>query len=140
MKRDYIEERKKLFADNKADQEEPEPHEPDYKSKNGPFDYGIKRAVNILRENNIETCQSCEGGPGHAYPEPTVEFLGSYGEGFRALSICFDNGLPVSELKRVWSMNRGEPEGPIWQITFRQRMKPRDSDLVDKWIDIGGKK
>lgn len=41
----------------------------------GDFDFvdaGIRREVTILSQNGIETFESCEGGPGHAFPEPTA--------------------------------------------------------------------
>jgi hypothetical protein len=40
------------------------------------LDSGIRDAVLLLRENGIETIESCQGGNGHAYPEPTVRFAG----------------------------------------------------------------
>ena len=30
----------------------------------------------ILRENGVETVESCQGGAGHAFPEPTIKFSG----------------------------------------------------------------
>ena len=36
------------------------------------LDPKIRRIVQILRENGIETYESCEGGDDHAYTEPTV--------------------------------------------------------------------
>jgi hypothetical protein len=119
----YIKEIEVAHRTSKEHEEEPPPHPPDRYEGHG-YDHGIRRAVKILRENGIETCQSCEGGPGHAYPEPTVDFRGSYAAGFRAVSICLDNGLPIADLRRVWSVWTGEPEGPIWQLTFKRRMKP----------------
>jgi hypothetical protein len=88
-----------------------------------PLDAGIIEPVRILREAGIETFESCEGGEGHAYPEPTVRFHGQRAEGFRALSIAMDNGLRVSELRRVWPINDGEPTGPWWELTFREPTK-----------------
>jgi hypothetical protein len=60
-----------------------------------PLDPGIAHAVHVLREAAIETFESCEGGPGHAYPEPTVRFHGNTAEGFRALAAAFQADLPV---------------------------------------------
>ena len=40
------------------------------------LDRGIRDQVAALRECVVETFESCEGGPGHAYPEPTVRFYG----------------------------------------------------------------
>lgn len=86
------------------------------------LDRGVAKAVEILRAAGIETCQSCEGGKGHAYPEPTVDFRGTPEAGWRALSACIAHGLPVSELRRVWSFENNEPVGPLWAITFRERV------------------
>ena len=85
---------------------------------NPPLDKGIERAVIILSEAGIETYESCEGGPGHAYPEPTVRFHGEYCEGFRALAVALQNNLSVSGLRRVWSIIDGESVGPTWELTF----------------------
>lgn len=71
------------------------------------LDKGIARAVEVLREHGIETYQSCEGGEGHAYPEPTIEFYGRDGAGWQALSVCLTYGFPVSELRRTRPMLDG---------------------------------
>ena len=83
-----------------------------------PLDDGIKLIVTVLVEAGIETFESCEGGPGHAYPEPTVRFHGYLPEGPRALAAAMAAGLPVAALRRVWSMIDGEPTGPHWEMTF----------------------
>jgi len=82
------------------------------------LDKGIEKAVLILRENGIETIESCQGGNGHAFSEPTVRFCGGKGEGYRALSIALDHGLKVVELRRVWPVLDYEPTGPWWELTF----------------------
>src|ERR1700680_2107984 len=53
----------------------------------GQIDLGIRQAVKRLQEHGIETCESCEGGPGHAYPEPTVAFYGTPEAGWRAVAV-----------------------------------------------------
>jgi hypothetical protein len=89
----------------------------------GEIDVGIRQAVNLLQKHDIETCESCEGGPGHAYPEPTVAFYGTPEAGWRAIAVCLAYGLPVSSLRRVWDvLETNEPTGPHWEITFRRRM------------------
>jgi hypothetical protein len=67
-----------------------------------PLDPGISEAVTILRAAGVETFESCQGGQGHAYPEPTVRFHGERPEGFRALGVALQNGLRVAALRRVW--------------------------------------
>jgi hypothetical protein len=88
------------------------------------LDPGIAGAVKILMENGVETCQSCEGGPGHSYSEPTVDFVGGEGAGWKALGVCLDHGLPILELRRVWAVGAygRMPDGPVWQIVFREQI------------------
>lgn len=83
-----------------------------------PLDAGIQQYVEILVGAGIETYESCEGGPGHAYPEPTVRFHGDHTEGFRALAVALQHGLPVSSLRRTWTVQDLEPVGPTWEIVF----------------------
>jgi hypothetical protein len=94
----------------------------------GQIDPGIRRAVKVLQEGGVETFESCEGGSGHAFPEPTVRFYGTPAAGPHALSVCMDNGLPVMALRRVWYLENNEPTGPHWELTFRsspERGMPR---------------
>lgn len=84
-----------------------------------PLDAGIADAVVALRKQGIETFESCEGGPGHAFPEPTIRFHGPRSTGLRALATCEDVGLTAAELRRVWVVIDGEPTGPHWEITLR---------------------
>ncbi len=71
--------------------------------KNGPgedawlasLDPGIARYVGVLDEAGVETFESCEGGPGHGFLEPTVRFYGDNSKGFRALTV---NGRPAGDL------------------------------------------
>jgi len=92
-----------------------DPHKFEY---DPPLDHGIYNAVETLRRAGIETFESCEGGPDHAYPEPTVRFYGDQAEGFNALAAAMRGGLPVAELRRVWPLLDGEPTGPWWELTF----------------------
>ena len=63
-------------------------------------------------------CESCEGGPGHSFPQPTVRFCGQNDQGYRAVAIALAHGLRVDELRRCWSVINGELVGPQWEITF----------------------
>jgi hypothetical protein len=83
-----------------------------------PLDSGISREVNALRDAGVETFESCEGGPGHAYLEPTVRFYGNHAEGFRAFAAAITAQLKVLALRRVWPVIDGEPTGPWWEMTF----------------------
>lgn len=86
-----------------------------------PIDAGIAREVAILQKHGISTAESCEGGPGHSFPEPTIRFFGDRSVGFRALAVALQHGLPVRQLRRYWSIQHGEPTGPYWEITFSGR-------------------
>ncbi|MGI8519378.1 MAG: hypothetical protein ACR2MC_02000 [Actinomycetota bacterium] len=88
------------------------------------LDPGIAHIVDALRAHGVETFESCEGGAGHSYAEPTVAFHGVYAAGFHALSIALGLGLPVRDLRRVWEVVRGEPSGPVWQMTFMNQTSP----------------
>lgn len=83
-----------------------------------PLDPGIDREVQTLLDNHIDTFESCEGGPGHAYFEPTVRFHGDQFEGFKAFTIAMQNGLKPTKLSRIWMIIEGELVGPYWEMTF----------------------
>ena len=89
-----------------------------------PIDRGIADAVTALRCGAVETFESCEGGPGHVYPEPTVRFYGDLAEGPRAFAVAVKAGLPVLDLRRVWPVIEGELTGPWWELTFLPRPGP----------------
>jgi hypothetical protein len=85
------------------------------------LDPGIRRAVEILTEHGVETFESCAGGPGHSFPEPTIRFYGGPGAGWNAVSVCLTFGLRLSELRRVWDvLDSHDPTGPYWEVTFRE--------------------
>lgn len=86
-----------------------------------PLDRGIEGYVKELRQEGIETFESCDGSEGHTYAEPTVRFHGGRAEGFRALAVALQRGMPVDALRRTWPVNDGEPTGPWWELTFAQR-------------------
>lgn len=85
------------------------------------LDPGVRVYVEALREAGIETYESCEGGEGHTYSEPGVRFHGQRDEGFRALAVALQHGLPVRALHRCWHVEDGEPVGPHWELTFWRR-------------------
>lgn len=92
-----------------------DPHEP---GTGLPLDLGIRRYVLILRAEGIETYESCQGGEGHCYPEPTVRFSGTHSDGFRAFAVAMTYGLPVRALRRCYTVWNGFLEGPHWELTF----------------------
>lgn len=95
------------------------------------LDPGIVEAVRVLREAGVETTESCQGGKGHAFPEPTIRFCGDYSEGFRALAVAVRAQLRVSSLRRAWSMQNGEPTGPEWEMVFYSRTR------LEPWTPVG---
>ena len=88
----------------------------------GAIDAGIRQAVKCLQESGIHTFESCEGGPGHSYPEPTVAFHGTPETGWRAFAVCIVHKLPVQSLQRTWEFYEGELHGPYWELVFSKRM------------------
>lgn len=83
------------------------------------LDTGIQTAVEVLIRAGIETFESCEGGQGHSYAEPTVRFHGERPEGFKALSaVMYDGRLKAQSLRRIWPVIDGEPVGPYWELVF----------------------
>ena len=86
----------------------------------GGLDEGIKPYVKILLEYGIETFESCQGGEGHSFPNPTIRFHGPIQQGWRALAAAMERGLPVTDLRYCWCMNDGLPDGPFWEIVFKR--------------------
>lgn len=83
-----------------------------------PLDPGIAPMVEVLAAAGVETFESCQGGAGHSSPEPMVRFHGKREEGFRALAAALQAGLRVACLRRIWTVEDGEPTGPWWEMTF----------------------
>lgn len=69
-----------------------------------PLDLGIWRYVAALRSGGIETFESCQGGEGHAFLEPTVRFHGGIGAGFKAFGVAKELGLPVSSVRLYYTL------------------------------------
>jgi len=82
------------------------------------IDQGIRNAVEALISAGVETFESCEGGLGHAYPEPTIRFHGDRSEGFRAFAIAVRFQLGVTALRRIYCVIDDELVGPHWEICF----------------------
>jgi hypothetical protein len=97
------------------------PHAPAWlNGSNDGLDAGIQKAVERLQLEGIETFESCEGGTGHSYAEPTIRFHGTPEAGWRALGVCLAYGLPILFLRRIWAvLDANEPTGPYWEIVFR---------------------
>lgn len=94
------------------------------------LDAGIRVAVRVLHAAGFETCQSCQGGPGHAYDHPTVDLIatGDDANGFGALSALADYGLPVNEVALVWPIRNGTPYEKLWRVTFGASLESRSDE------------
>lgn len=90
-----------------------------------PLDKGIERLVRVLRYHGVQTLQSCEGGEGHAFIEPTVRFDGEDGEGFRVLGIALSYGFPVKCVRKVWDVDGREPTERFWEIILTRKLKSK---------------
>lgn len=75
------------------------------------LDAGIRFAVRVLHANGLDTCQSCQGGKGHAYLEPTVDMVShsSDADGMAALACLTSYGLPVTTVAILWNIDNGLP-------------------------------
>ena len=62
------------------------------------LDPGIREIVELFNAHGIETFQSCEGGKGHAFQDPTIQFYGDLPEGYYALSVAVRYGYNVRRL------------------------------------------
>ena len=102
----------------KVDQQELDQFEP---GADMPLDAGIREYVLALRSGGIETFESCEGGEGHAFTEPTIRFHGGVGEGFRAFAVAKECGLPVFKVRLSYTVNDGILTGPWWEMVFATR-------------------
>lgn len=87
------------------------------------LDPGIRRAVLVLRSAGIETFESCEGGAGHAYTEPTVRFHGGTWVGYRAFAVAMEHGLPVLAVRFAYSNYNGHLGPPCWEIVFDESVR-----------------
>lgn len=94
-----------------------------------PIDTGIRYAVLVLRRGGVETFESCEGGPGHASPDPMIRFYGDAWAGYRAFSVAMEHGLPVLELRRVHDVYDGQLNGPWWVLVFRPTVRSQTTTI-----------
>jgi len=71
------------------------------------MDPGIIRVVRIFTEHKIETCQSCQGGEGHAYTRPSVDL--TY-QPWEALGVASHYGIPVTRISHIWNVDPDSDE------------------------------
>lgn len=95
------------------------------------LDAGIRFAVRVLHAAGFDTGQSCQGGSGHSYKEPTIEVVAGADDaiGFGALCALRGYGLPVSEIALVWSISHSLPYEKNWRITFFKTMEGRANEI-----------
>ena len=82
------------------------------------LDPEIAEMVNKLRSWGAYTVQSCQGGPGHCRQYGFVQFHASVGQALRILGIVLDHKWLMMELRQVWDISDGHPDGPYWELTF----------------------
>lgn len=94
------------------------------------LDDGIRFAVRVLHAKGFDTCQSCQGGKGHAYDHPTVDLIarGDDALGFGAVAALRDYGLPIADVAIVWPIMNGLPYEKLWRITFYKSMEDRATE------------
>lgn len=92
------------------------------------LDAGIRRAVLVLRKCGIETFESCEGGVGHAFPEPTVRFHGGTWAGYRAFAAAMEHGLPVLAVRYTFPTRDGHLGPPCWEMVFDEAVRSPSAD------------
>ncbi len=96
------------------------------------LDEGIRFVVRLLHARGFETCQSCQGGDGHAYDRPTVDLVAGSSDaiGFGAVDVCVGYGLSVRDVALVWNIDKGGlPYERLWRITFWSTMDERADEV-----------
>ena len=78
------------------------------------LDRWMRYAVFVLHRGGIQTDESCQGGRGHAFPEPTIRFEGTRDDAFRAVALARAHGLPAHHLRQFWRLNDEGAELPAW--------------------------
>ena len=86
-----------------------------------PLDKGIAREVVALHNAGVETFESCEGGEGHAFPEPTIRFHGGIAEGFKAFGLARERAMPVMCVRLSYVVKDGILTGPWWEMVFHTK-------------------
>ena len=89
-----------------------------------PIDPLVAPHVRALQDAGVETFESCQGGPGHASDQPMIRFFGDAQEGYRAIAVALDAGIPVASLNREWPVIDGELTGPYWRLDLHLEARP----------------
>lgn len=88
------------------------------------LDPKIAFPVQVLRENGIDTFESCQGGDGHCFKYPSIRFFGDKTEGYKAFDILAKHGFIVCYLQRYWSITNNEIGAPYWQLELSEFGQP----------------
>jgi hypothetical protein len=91
----------------------------------------ILPAVKVLNEHGFKTFESCQGGEGHCFSEPTVRFFGSEWDLIKAFEICQAYNMVAFQARRVYLKEdiydnhgvgelNGMPRGRGWGIPFNE--------------------
>ena len=76
----------------------------------------------------IETFESCPGGPGHAYAEPTVRFYGDRSEGFPPAGRGYTSSVAGRRAAAgVSAHQRRRADRPLLGASFRREQGPTDT-------------
>jgi len=102
----------------------------------------ILPAVKILNEYGFKTFESCQGGQGHSFFEPTVRFEGSEFDLIRAYEICELCGLPVYQARRVFRKTPvykkdNTPIGDVWETPFNEIIFMSPTFLTHLYPEMG---
>jgi len=54
-----------------------------------------------LNSGGVETFESCQGGAGHAMPDPTIKFHRSAWAGYAEFAVAMEHDLPVLHVRRA---------------------------------------
>lgn len=98
------------------------------------LDAGIRFPVRVLHaRGGIDTCQSCQGGPGHdmAYHEPTIDMIAGAEDavGFVAMAALEEYGIAVRDVSIVWNVKGGVPYEKLWRVTLVRTHDARADEL-----------
>jgi hypothetical protein len=95
------------------------------------LDAGIRFAVRVLHAEGFETCQSCQGGKGHAYDRPSVDLPAAAADaaGLAAVHALQQYGVDVDDVSIVWPVRNGLPYEKLWRITLRRTYEDRADDI-----------
>ena len=90
------------------------------------LDAGIRYPVRLLHAHGIPTCQSCEGGEGHAYDLPSIDMTEP--RAFEAMSVLEVAAVPVRSVLSIWRVEHAVPDARIWRVELHKALPERADD------------